>query len=35
MKTIKAKIVKKTRNISEGNTPYSSVTAFDQMYYSK
>ncbi len=33
MKAIKAKIVKKTRNISEGNTPDSSVPAFDQMYY--
>lgn len=33
MKTIKAKIVKKTRNISEGTTPDSSVPAFDQMYY--
>lgn len=33
MKTIKAKIVKKTRNISEGTKPDSSVPAFDQMYY--
>lgn len=33
MKTIKAKIVKKTRNISEGTVPDSSVPAFDQMYY--
>lgn len=33
MKTIKAKIIKKTRNISEGNTPDSNVPAFDQMYY--
>lgn len=33
MKTIKAKIVKKARNISEGTTPDSSVPAFDQMYY--
>ena len=32
MKAIKTKIVKKTRNISEGNTPDSSVPAFDQMY---
>ena len=33
MKTIKPKIVKKTRNISEGTTPDSNVPAFDQMYY--
>lgn len=33
MKTIKAKIVKKTRNISEGTTPDSNVPAFDQMCY--
>lgn len=33
MKTVKAKIVKKTRNISEGTTPDSNVPAFDQMYY--
>lgn len=33
MKTIKAKIVKKTRNISEGTVPDSNVPAFDQMYY--
>lgn len=33
MKAIKAKIIKKTRNISEGTTPDSSVPAFDQMYY--
>lgn len=33
MKTIKAKIVKKTRNISEGTAPDSNVPAFDQMYY--
>lgn len=33
MKTIKPKIVKKTRNISEGTKPDSSVPAFDQMYY--
>lgn len=33
METIKAKIIKKTRNISEGNTPDSSVPPFDQMYY--
>lgn len=33
MTTIKPKIVKKTRNISEGTTPDSNVPAFDQMYY--
>jgi len=33
MKTIKPKIVKKTRNISEGTTPDSNVPPFDQMYY--
>lgn len=33
MKTIKQKIVKKTRNISEDTTPDSNVPAFDQMYY--
>lgn len=33
MKAIKAKIVKKTRNISEGTIPDSSVPPFDQMYY--
>ena len=33
MKTIKPKIVKKTRNISEGTTSDSNVPAFDQMYY--
>lgn len=33
MKTIKPEIVKKIRNISEGNTPDSNVPAFDQMYY--
>lgn len=33
MKTIKPKIVKKTRNISEGTTPDLNVPAFDQMYY--
>lgn len=33
MTTIKLKIVKKTRNISEGTTPDSNVPAFDQMYY--
>lgn len=33
MKAIKLKIIKKTRNISEDNTPDSNVPAFDQMYY--
>lgn len=33
MKAIKAKIVKKTRNISEGTLPDSNVPPFDQMYY--
>lgn len=33
MKTIKPKIVKKTRNISEGTVPESKVSPFDQMYY--
>lgn len=33
MKTIKAEIVKKTRNISEGTAPESKVPPFDQMYY--
>lgn len=33
MKAIKPKIVKITRNISEGTTPDSSVPPFDQMYY--
>lgn len=33
MKTIKPKIVKKTRNISEGTSPDSNVPTFDQMYY--
>lgn len=33
MKTTKSKIVKKTRNISEGTTPDSNVPPFDQMYY--
>lgn len=33
MTTIKAKIVKKTRNISEGTMPDSSAPPFDQMYY--
>lgn len=33
MKTVKAEIVKKARNISEGTTPDLNVPAFDQMYY--
>lgn len=33
MTTIKPKIVKKARNISEGTVPDSNVPAFDQMYY--
>lgn len=33
MKAVKPEIVKKTRNISEGTTPDSSVPPFDQMYY--
>lgn len=33
MKAIKPKIVKITRNISEGTTPDSSVPPFNQMYY--
>lgn len=33
MKTIKPKIIKKTRNISEGTKPDSKVPPFDQMYY--